>query len=286
MVREVQAVKDLRVSGLLMAARVRSDWQYRTSFFTYLTAQVLVTSLEFIALVLLLRLVPDLGGWTGSQAAFLYGMAAVPFAVTMLTVASVDRLANYVKEGTFDRLLLRPIPAVLQIIALEFELRRLGRLPPPLLILIWAAPRTGVDWDLRTVAALVLALVCGTCIYSAIWIAAAAMSFWMIASQEATNSVTYGGEFANHYPLHLYRGWIRAVIGWSIPLAFVAYVPSVYLFESGAGVTDGAGRAILVTPLEMPSWLFYMTPAVALAAMAVALTLWSRGVAHYQSTGS
>ncbi len=281
---------DLRLVRRLMGARMRSDWQYRTSFLTYLAGQAMVTALEFIAILLLLELVPDLGGWTGTQVAFLYGLASVPFALTTLTIATVERLPLYVRTGNFDRLLLRPVPAMLQLMALEFELRRIGKLIAPALVLVWAVPRLDVAWTATSTLALAVALLCGTGIYAALWILSASVAFWTVASQEATNSVTYGGEYASQYPLHLYRGWIRAVIGWAIPLAFVAYVPAVFLFEQfGSVVGAGAGVAadgVDATPLALPTWLFYATPAVAAAALGLAVTVWSVGIRHYQSTGS
>lgn len=267
-----------------MAARIRSDWQYRTSFFTYLVAQASIVAFEFVALVLLFELVPDLGGWNLYQVLFLYGLAALPFMVSNLTIASVEHLSDYVQAGTFDRLLLRPVPAMVQLVALDFELRRVGKLLAPTAVLIWALPRAGIEWRPSTIAVLAVTLLCGTGIYAALWIAAASLSFWMVASREATNSVTYGGEFANEYPLHLYRGWIRAVLGWAIPLAFVAYVPSVYLFTSAD--QTGSANAESINPLGLPSWLFFITPVVTVVALAIALGLWSLGIRHYQSTGS
>jgi ABC-2 type transport system permease protein len=244
----------------------------------YLVAQTLIIAVEFVVIVLLFELVPDLGGWNYRQVVFLYGMAAAPFSVTTLTIASVESLAEHVRAGTFDRLLLRPVPAMVQLVGNEFQLRRVGKMLTPFAVLIWAIPRAGIDWNLGTAVVFAMAFVCGTLIYSALWIATASLSFWVVASREATNAATYGGEFANEYPLHLYRGWIRAVLGWALPLAFVAYVPAIHLF--------GAEAEAATNPLGLPSWLVYTTPAVTAAALAVSLGLWSLGIRHYQSTGS
>lgn len=257
----------------IMAARVRSDWQYRVSFLTLLCTQAMAVGLDLVAILFVLQLVPDVGGWTTTEIAFLYGMATLPFGISDLFVSAVERVSNYIREGTMDRILLRPVPPLLQISALEFELRRAGKLVPAAAALVWALPRVDVAWTTGRVLVLVMALVSGTVIYSALWIVAASISFWAVASREALNAVTYGGQYANQYPLHIYRSWVRAGFGWGIPLAFVAYVPSVYLLDPA-------------NPLGLPRWMVFLTMPVAATALGVALLIWRTGIRHYQSTGS
>jgi ABC-2 type transport system permease protein len=257
----------------LVAARIRSDWQYRVSFFTFLAAQALVTMFDFITIVLLFRLVPTLGGWTGVEVAFLYGLATVPFGVSDVVVSPVERLSRYVQQGDFDRLLLRPVPPLVQLAATEFELRRIGKVVPSLAVLIWAVTQVEVDWTPAAVLTLAVALVAGTVVYSALWVVTAAFSFWAVATQQATNAATYGGQQASQYPLHLYRNWIRAILGWAIPLAFVAYVPALSIL----GADNPLGLS--------PSLVYASLPVSALTA-AVAMLVWRAGIGHYQSTGS
>ncbi len=264
---------DARLYRLLVGARIRSDWQYRTSFLTFLLGQAMVTALDFAAIVLLLELVPELGGWRPAQVAFLYGLASLPFGIADLLVSAVDRVGVYVQAGTLDRLLLRPAPVLLQISALEFELRRIGKLIPSVVVLAWAIPNVGVDWTTGPIILLVVAVVCGTVIYSALWILVAASAFRVVGMKEATYAATFGGQYANQYPLHLYRGWIRAVLGWIIPLAFVAYVPSVFLLDAA-------------NPLSLPRSLVYASLPVAALAMVGAIACWGMGIRNYQGTGS
>ena len=267
------ALHQLTLWWQIVGARIRSDWQYRTSFVLFTLSQAVVNTVEFIAILIVVDLVPSLGGWSRADVAFLYALASVPFAVTDIFISSVDRTSRYVQTGEMDRLLLRPISPLLQLTSMEFELRRVGKLIPSLLVLAWAVAAVEVTWSPRRIALLGVALVCGSVIYAALWIATSATAFWFVATDEANNAVTYGGEFANQYPLHIYRGWIRAVLGWIVPLAFVAYVPA---------------QAILgaANPLELPPWFVYLTAPVAAVALAVALRIWRLGITHYQSTGS
>ena len=257
----------------LVGAQIRSEWQYRTSFVLFVTAQAMITALELAAIVIILDVVPDLGGWSTAQVALLYGLATVPFALTDVVVSPIEDLSTYVRLGSFDRLLLRPMSAMVQLCAMEFELRRAGKLIPNVVALAYGLAATDPGWGLGTVLRLGLSLSVGSAVYTALWITAAAIAFWLVSAQEATNALTYGGNFANQYPLHLYPRWIRAVLGWAVPLAFVAYVPAIELLDAP-------------NPLGVPGWFFVASPLVAAAALGVALLVWSAGIRHYQGTGS
>ncbi len=265
---------EFRLYRRIVAARVRSDWQYRTSFLLLLVSQSFLVVFELVALLFLIDLVPRFGGWDRAQVVFLYAMATLPFSIGDVFISEVERLADrYIRNGDFDILLLRPSSALVQILALEFELRRIGKLVAPTIALGWSAAHLGVDWTVGRVAALVLALAGGVAIYSGFWVIAASIPFWAVASREATNALTYGSQFANQYPLHIYPGWIRAIMGWALPLAFVAYVPAISVAEAS-------------NPLDLPSWMPFTTPLVAVAVAIVARLVWRRGINHYQSTGS
>lgn len=267
------AVASFDLYRRLVAARISSEWQYRTSFGLLLVGQAAVTALDLVALVFTLRLVPDLGGWASSEVLLLYALATVPFGITDTVVSPIETLSRYVQTGELDRLLLRPGSTMLQLAGLEFELRRAGKAVPAVGALGWALFTVEIAWTPSRLAVLAMALVCGCIIYTALWILASSISFWATRAQEATNSLTYGGQTASQYPHHLYRPWLRLFLGWVFPLAFVSYVPTQRL-------TDAAN------PLGLTSWLVWLTPGVAVVALAVAIAVWRQGILHYTSTGS
>ncbi len=265
---------ELRLYRRIVGARVRSDWQYRTSFITLMTSQALLVAIEVAALLLLTSLVPRFGGWSRAEVIFLYGLSMLPFSLGDVFVSEVELLANrYIRTGDFDSVLLRPSSALLQILALEFELRRVGKVLAPAVALIWSASALDVDWTPARLLSLIVGLMSATVIYGSLWVIAGSIPFWAVASREATNALTYGSQFANQYPLHIYPGWIRIVVGWALPLAFVAYVPAVFVAEAA-------------NPLSLPTWFAYTPPVVALGLVAVARWVWTTGINHYQSTGS
>lgn len=263
----------LRTYRRLVGARVRSDWQYRTSFFFFLASQTVVTALDLAVILVLFEVVPQLGGWSVEQVAVLYALTTLSFGLGDLFISQVETAARYIREGSFDRFLLRPLPTVLQLSASEFALRRIGRSIPAAVTLVVALTIADIDWTPDRILLVPVTVVSGTAIFGAVWVVTSSISFWAVGAQEVANSFTYGGSFAHQYPLHIYARWIRTALGWIVPMAFVAYVPAVHLLDAA-------------NPLDLPRWLAFMPPVVAVASVAVARWVWAAAIRNHQSTGS
>lgn len=266
-------VDHLRTAARLARGRVRSDWQYRTSFLLLMGSQAAVAITEVMAILIVVDVAPSLGGWTPNQILALYGLVFTAFGLADVVASAAGSVAGYVRSGEFDRVLLRPTPSLLQFLALEFQLRRLGKAIPPMVTLGVALSRSGLTWSPWSVALVVLSVTAGTAIFSALFIAAAALNFWIIDSSQATNAATYGSSTAAQYPLHLYPRAMRIGLGWLIPVAFVGYLPAIALFDAA-------------NPLNLPVGLAYAGLPVGVIALAASIWLWQAGVDHYQSTGS
>lgn len=257
----------------LVGARIRSDWQYRTSFFFFLASQTVVTALDLAVILVLFEVVPQLGGWSVEQVAVLYGLTTLAFGLGDLFISQVETAARYIREGSFDRFLLRPLPTVLQLSASEFALRRIGRSIPAAVTLAVALVVADIDWTVDRVVLVPVTVLSGTAIFGAVWVVTSSISFWAVGAQEVANSFTYGGSFAHQYPLHIYARWIRTVLGWIVPMAFVAYVPAVHILDAA-------------NPLGLPDWLAVTPPFVAVASVWVARSVWAAAIRNHQSTGS
>jgi ABC-2 type transport system permease protein len=183
----------------------------------------------------------------------------------------VEALPDYIRTGELDVLLLRPLGALAQLLSADVQLRRVGRVAVGLVTLAWAL--RNVEWTPLRVVVAVVAPLAGAVLLSAIWIAANCVSFWLVDGREVANSVTYGSDFATSYPITVYGPWLRRIMCFVVPGAFVAYFPALAL----------TGRP---DPLGFPDAVRYCSPLVAAAMVGVAALVWRTGVRHYQGTGS
>ncbi len=265
---------DIRLYWLFVGSRLRSQMQYRESFLVMTVVSFLGLSTELLAIIILFNRFGDLAGWSVGEVAFLYGIASVSFGLAELFGTGFDVFPDMIRRGEFDRVLLRPRSAFVQVLSADFQLRRLGRIAQGLvafgLAFAWAPP----EWTLGKLAYLPVVILCGMVLYIAFFVLGAVICFWTVESIEVLNIITYGGtEFAS-YPLPIYHLLMQRFFTFVVPLAFVSYFPSLYLLDRPEAA-------------DWPLWLLIVSPLVAAVFLAfVARIFWGIGVRHYRSTGS
>ncbi len=258
----------LRLYSRYIGVSIRSQMEYRASFIMISIAQVFGTGIEFLGVLALFDRFKTIQGWTLPEAALLYGMVNVSFALAESVVRGFDMFDQMIKAGGFDRLLLRPRGTVLQLLGQELHLR-FGRMAQGLAVLIWSASVLRIAWSPAMLLLLFGSLIGGACLFSGLFILQATMAFWTVESLEMMNTMTYGGVETAQFPLSVYRPWFRRFFTFVIPLACVNYFPSLAIL----GKADTGS-------------LYWLTPAVGAVFLAVSLRVWQFGVRHYCSTGS
>jgi ABC-2 type transport system permease protein len=257
----------------LVGARIRGDWQYRASFVLFLLSQTVVAGIDFAVILVLFGRIDALTGWTLEEVALLYGVSGTAFGLGDVFISQVETASARIKAGTFDQLLIRPVPALLQLSGVEFALRRLGRLVQPLIVLIVSLRLVHVDWTLASVALVAAAVASGTAIYGALWVITSSISFWAVDSQEVASAFTYGGFTLSQYPVDVFGAWLRRLVTFAVPIAFVAYLPATELLDKPVA-------------LDLPRWIGWSSPAVAVAMVLLARAVWTTAIRHHRSTGS
>ena len=263
----------LRLYRRLVGAQIRSQLQYRVSFALELVGMFLFSFVDLVAILVIFHNVEGLGGWSVAEVAFLYATAMLAFAFTDMVIGHLDLFPEAIRSGAFDLVLVRPRGTLFQVIASDFHLRRLGKALQAAIVLVYALTSLDIDWTAGRVAMLPVAIVAGSVIYGAVWVAAICIVFWSVEGRETANAFTYGGSFLAQYPINVYASWLRRFLAYVIPAAFVAYLPSLYLLDKE-------------DPLGLPAVLQFASPVVALVAAVVAGLVWRFAVRHYRSTGS
>ncbi|MEV6243604.1 ABC-2 family transporter protein [Lentzea sp. NPDC051838] len=257
----------------LIGAKLRSQLSYRASFAVDFVSQVLAQCYELIVILVLFSQIDALGGFTRNEVLLMYAFAGTAFGVADLFAGQLDNLPTYIRTGSFDVLLMRPLGTLPQIMCSDIRLRRIGRITSALGVMIYALTQVPIDWSAAKILLTVVTPLAGTVIYSSVWVVACSICFWIVEGREFANSVTYGSNAFTSYPINVYSRPLRWVMAYVVPGAFVAYYPSLALL----GKQD---------PLGLPGWVGWTSPLVAALAAGVAGFVWRFAVRHYRGTGS
>jgi ABC-2 type transport system permease protein len=247
--------------------------EYRTSFALFAAGAFFATALDFVTIAVIFGHLPRLATWSLGQVAMLYGVAGVSFGITDLAIGSLDVLPTMIRTGSFDRLLVRPIGSLYQVVATEFSLRQVGKILQAAVVLAIAISLDQVRWDPLRVGVLAAAMVTGPLLFGSVWVIAMTHVFWTVDTGEVANAFTYGGQVFASYPVNMFGRWLRDLLGFVIPLAFVSYYPVLFIL----GKPD---------PLGLPSYMTFLSPVAAVFLVVVAVLVWRTGVRHYRGTGS
>lgn len=266
-------IDSIRLYLRYIGVSVRSQMQYKASFAMSSIGGFISNLLEFVGVMALFARFGSLKGWTLPEAALLYGMVSLSFALAEAAGRGFDIFPSMVKSGDFDRLLVRPRGTVLQLLGQEFQLMRVGRFTQGLMVLSWAACKLGGIWTPAKAMLVVSSVIGGTCMFAGLFVIQATIAFWTVESLEIMNTMTYGGVETAQYPLSIYAPWFRRFFTFIVPLACINFFPSMAIL----------GRA---GAYGIPTLACWLAPLVGALFLLVTLQGWKIGVRHYRSTGS
>lgn len=266
-------VEGLRAYGLIAAMWVRSGMTYRTSFVFTVIGNLLMTGLDFVGILLMFTQVDSLGGWSLPEIAMLYGLSVTSFGIADMLLGSMDVLGARMRDGSFDVLLVRPVPVLAQVGADRFAVRRLGRIAQGTVVLGWALSSVDVEWTAAKVLLVPVMVLSGAAIFSAVFVAGAAFQIYAQDAAEVQNAFTYGGTTLLQYPPTVFGKDLVRGATFMLPLAFVNWVPAAHILDRPY-------------PIGLPGWAAFASPLVAVGCCALAGLAWRTGLRSYRSTGS
>jgi viologen exporter family transport system permease protein len=276
------AAEETGLAGLLASARRHAllffDYftqyakvriSYRGDFFVSLATSAAATFFALAFMVILFRKAPQLAGWRFEELLFLWGFTLIPYGIfNVISMNLYDFGNNYIIEGKFDRVLLRPVSSLFQVLFETFRIESLHEIATGLFCMWWASRELGLHWTIAKIAMLTFYGLCAGVIYVSIFLLLSTVSFWFEdrigVHPPVWNVIAFG-----RWPLSIYSAAVQFFLCWIIPFGLASFYPSARLL----------GRA--VTPQYLP-----FVPIVAVVFLTIAISVWNFGTRHYASTGS
>jgi len=247
---------------------LKSQMQYKVSFFFNILGQFLVSFAVFMSLSFLFMLFDDVEGFTYQEVLIGFAVMMLGFSLGEMFGRGFDTFPRILGNGTFDRALVRPRNIIFQVLAGTMDFTRLGRAAQAVVVFVYVIPNSGVDWTLTRVMTLVLMIVCGTLLFFGLFVVYASFSFFTVEGLEFMNIFTDGGREHGRLPFSVYGENVLRFLTYVIPLALVQYYPLLFLL----------GRET--------SLLYAFAPVFALLFLIPCFVFFRFGLSRYKSTGS
>jgi ABC-2 type transport system permease protein len=260
-------VRYFRLFAIQVRASLLLGMQYRADFLLDGLVEAFWTVTALVPLLVVFRARSTLAGWTFGEALLVMGWFTFLEGVLEGAInPSLVTVVDHIRKGTLDFVLLKPADAQFLVSTARFQpwrginvvtavfifvwgFRQIGRFPPPGAIALAAA--------MTTAAVSVL--------YS-LWILTVSGAFYVVRVDNLTH--LFSAIFdAGRWPISVFRGLVRAIFTFVIPLALMTTYPA---------------QALLGT---LPVSTRVATFAGAVVLFAVARAVWKASIARYTSAG-
>ncbi|MGE5578468.1 MAG: ABC transporter permease [Bacillota bacterium] len=250
---------------------LRANWlslmAYPATFISMNVAGVVYAFGSAATVWVLFSQIHAIGDWSYPQVLLIYGVSILSRSLCHLLWVGLMFVSGLVRDGSVDRILVRPLNPLFQVVAGYLDEDDWGEFATAV-ILIWTSLGMLGQRTWLNVGWLVVAGISGSVIFAGIRLVAAAMSFLTVQSRGFMDLSWTVDEFTR-YPADIYGKGVRTVITWAIPVAFASFYPAQLIFG------DGRLRAYALA-----------TPLVAIATFAICYRFWLYALDNYQGVGN
>lgn len=260
--------KSIRLYFMYVSAILKSSMQYKASFFLMIAGRFFIGFNEFLGIYFLFSGFSDIKGYTYGEVLMCYSVMEMSFALSECIARGFSSFAGIIKQGEFDRILVRPLSPVLQVLGSRFDLARIGPMITGVIMLVLGIQSCQISWTAGRVITLIFMIAGGTVLFTGLFLTGASICFFSIAETKLVNILTYGGKTHGKYPIDIYGKNMMKFCTYVIPYTLVQYYPLQYLL----GKTD--------------TWQYALFPFGTPVFLGLSYMLWRTGVRHYKSSGS
>lgn len=265
---------ELKIALQSIRMSIHARLQYRIDTLVATLAVFVRESANIVVIYLALIKFDKINGWNVNEMLFLFSLLFLTYAIVVALFADLRDFSRMIREGRFDRLMVRPRGLLFQLVLNNADfIAAAGHGTLGILLFIFSAGKVGIQWNVVTVVYYISAIIGGVLIQGGIFVIFSALSFYFVETG-SMRAIFYGSmrKFAG-YPISIYNKLIQMLMIYVVPFAFVNYFPAQYLLRKE--------DMVLYNEAYM-----YVAPLVGVVVYVMAYVFWRISVRRYTSTGN
>lgn len=241
--------------------------EYRVNFWLSVAERIASLAMVVFSLHLIYQFTDEVAGWSRAEVLVVVGVFWLFSALWDLLFGGLREVSKDIRTGTMDFILLRPVSAQFLISLRRVNLLASVNLLLGLALVVYAGNLAGARWSPWGVGAAILLGICGLTGIYALRFILVTCAFWLV-SVKTLHDLLHPVFQVGQYPVHFFKGWVRFVLTFVIPVAFATTFPAQALL----GTID-----LRLLPLGL---------LLAGAALLASHHFWLFAVRHYTSASS
>lgn len=219
-------MKYLNLITIFYRYSILAELEYRVNFVTNALMSVFWLGWGVIGATILFSHRDAIGGWNYNQVLMVLGLFSLfTGLIEAFLRPNITQVIEQVRDGTFDFVLVKPISAQFYSSLHSVTLWRLVDVLAGVAVIVYALNAQGIAPTLTQVlAAIVMILVACIMVYS-MWLAMMTMAFWFVKVDNFAE-LFFSFYEAGRFPITVYNGWLRGVLTFIVPIAFITTFPA------------------------------------------------------------
>lgn len=250
-----------------LSMHIKSELAYPGSFAFSCIGRLLLMVNGLIGIRVMMWRFGTVGDYNSGEVLLGFGVVAFAFHIAECFARGFDAFGRIVRQGTFDRLMIRPRGLIFQVICQDMRLASFFTMLFDIVLIYNGAASSGIAWSIPKYLVLISMVVCGSLIFWGAFLVYAALCFYTYEGLEVFNIFTDGVRNYSKYPYDVYGKGVLFFTTAIMPMAMVQYWPLQYL--------RGIGKTI-----------YALFPLISLWFLVPCILIWNHGVKHYTSAGS
>jgi ABC-2 type transport system permease protein len=257
-----------RIYFKILAQDLKSKMSYRADFVISIIGIIFTNIAGFASFWLIFKNFPEICGWNYKEMLFLYGFSLIALVPVQCLFDNNWNLRGYVYSGDFIKYCFKPLNIFFYFMSEVFDIKGLGQLAFGVGTLVYAWNILEIPFTILVFIKLLIGLISASLFMIAIVNFSAACCFWFINSGYVMVLTNKFKDYAR-YPITIFSGVFRVIFTFVIPIAFMAYYPSLEFLEG-----------------KDPEFLTYFTPIYGILFFYLSYLAWIAGAKRYSGTGS
>lgn len=219
-------VRALRLLSLYIRVSVQNLAAYRFDLVVRTIMSFVHISAELVGIWTIFHNTTNIRGWTAWHFLVLAGVyRMVAGGIRMFIVPNVRKLMEDIRNGTLDFVLLKPVNAQFLVSIREFVVWRLTDVLLGLAVSLYGCWRLTHTIPFQTVGLFFVMMIAACIILYSLWLCLGTLCFWFVRIDNI-EMVFWNVFEAGRYPTVIYPYWVRGMLTYVIPLAFITTIPA------------------------------------------------------------
>ena len=260
--------RNLRLIRVFLGVSLQNETAYRFDFLTKLVGSLLNVCGELFTLWAIFANAKSLAGWGPYEVVVLVGIFRIMVGLVGMVIApNMRSVMEDVRSGGLDHVLVKPVNALFYASFRNWVVfRGFDGLMGAIMVIV-GCTLLSTKVSLLTLGLFLITLSAGAVIIYSFWLILATTTFWF--TRIANIEMVFWNVFhAGRYPLEVYQPWLRWLLTFILPLAFLTTFPAEAL-------VGRAGVSTLLTSLTVAPLMFL-----------IATAFWNFGLRRYSGASA